>query len=254
LSDASSHSRSFGPTSLSHSTWGRAPRLSFPTVPRSSTPQSKASQSRKKPYVANPKNKLDVAVGDIVNNLPVDINIEVVEETWRDQSGKYWLGAEEPKLCFCRILRSQTVMVRVGGGWMELSKFIKTHFADMFRLLPDTVPHFGSKEEKWISSVTLLEAPEILKTPPHPPRTPEPKGSPSAIPSFALSTPSGRSPQSFKSSPSPGSPLAPLQFMRRADVDAPGLLMRPATPSKSPMFRPRTIVHGTPVRTPAWKP
>ena len=73
--------------------------------------------------MANPKNKLDVALGDVVNNIPgVNINIEVVEDTWRDQSGKYWIGDEDPKLCFCRILRSQTVMVRVGGGWTELSK------------------------------------------------------------------------------------------------------------------------------------
>jgi hypothetical protein len=76
----------------------------------------------RKTYVANPKNKLDVAVGDVVNKLPVNINIEVVADTWKDQSGKYWIGDQEPKLCFCRILRSQTVMVRVGGGWQELSK------------------------------------------------------------------------------------------------------------------------------------
>lgn len=80
----------------------------------------------RKPYVANPKSKLDVAVGDVVNNLPgdVDIKVEVAQDTWQDKSGKYWIGGEEPKLCFCRILRSQTVMVRVGGGWMELSKCV----------------------------------------------------------------------------------------------------------------------------------
>jgi hypothetical protein len=45
------------------------------------------------------------------------------EEEWKDQSGRYWIGYEgRAKLCFCRILRSQTVMVRVGGGWVELSR------------------------------------------------------------------------------------------------------------------------------------
>jgi hypothetical protein len=78
--------------------------------------------------VADPKNKLDVAVGDVVNNLPVGINIEGVSETWKDQSGKYWIGNQDPKLCFCRILRSQTVMVRVGGGWNELSKYASQIF------------------------------------------------------------------------------------------------------------------------------
>lgn len=44
-------------------------------------------------------------------------------DEWTDQSGKYWIGTEgRAKLCFCRILRSKTVMVRVGGGWVELSK------------------------------------------------------------------------------------------------------------------------------------
>ena len=38
------------------------------------------------------------------------------------QTGQYWIGAQgRAKLCFCRILQSQTVMVRVGGGWSELS-------------------------------------------------------------------------------------------------------------------------------------
>lgn len=80
----------------------------------------------KKPYVANPNNRLDVAVGDVVNKLPADVHIKAAsEDTWKDESGKYWIGDSEPKLCFCRILRSQTVMVRVGGGWMELSKYAK---------------------------------------------------------------------------------------------------------------------------------
>ncbi|KAA1466284.1 hypothetical protein DENSPDRAFT_22808 [Dentipellis sp. KUC8613] len=113
LSDASVQSYSYGASrsSVSHSTWGRAPRMSLPTAQRSSTPHVKNQAPKRKPYVANPKNKLDVAVGDIVNNLPVQINITVAEEGWRDQSGKYWIGAEDPKLCFCRILRSQTVMI-----------------------------------------------------------------------------------------------------------------------------------------------
>lgn len=113
-----SHSRS----SSSMSTWARAPRQSFPTSNKVQTPPKKTQPQTRKTYVANPKNKLDVAVGDVVNKLPVNINIEVVADTWKDQSGKYWIGDQEPKLCFCRILRSQTVMVRVGGGWQELSK------------------------------------------------------------------------------------------------------------------------------------
>jgi hypothetical protein len=102
------------------STWSRAPRQSFP-IPTIPLPPRKPPPP-KKTYVANPKSKLDVAVGDVVNKLPVNINIAMVPETWKDQSGKYWIGDQDPKLCFCRILRSRTVMVRVGGGWTELSK------------------------------------------------------------------------------------------------------------------------------------
>ncbi len=105
-------------------TWRRAPRQSFGTLPRAVTPSKMANQ-RKQTYVANPTNKLDMAVGDVVNNLPVDINVEVVADTWRDKSGKYWIGGSEPKLCFCRILRSQTVMVRVGG---RLDRTFKVSF------------------------------------------------------------------------------------------------------------------------------
>ncbi|KAI0035685.1 hypothetical protein K488DRAFT_23218, partial [Vararia minispora EC-137] len=256
LSDASTSSRSFNTLSRSthsrstnmHSTWSRTPRLSFPSTPISPS-KSRLPIRTRKTYVANPKNRLDVAVGDIVNSLAVDIDIEAAEDSWQDQSGKYWIGTDEPKLCFCRILRSQTVMVRVGGGWQELSKFIQTHFADSFRLLPDTTMSFGSREEKWISSATLMEAPEIVASPPRPPKTPEPSG----IPSFALSTPSGRSPHSIKSSPSSGSPLTPLQFMRRADMDSIGA--RPSTPSKTSTMRPRQLPIGTPrVPAPVWKP
>jgi hypothetical protein len=105
--------------------WGPPPPLPSSSA-RKSNPQSKPSRPPRKPYVANPKSKLDVAVGDVVNKLPedVDIKIEVAQDTWQDKSGKYWIGGEESRLCFCRILRSQTVMVRVGGGWMELSKWV----------------------------------------------------------------------------------------------------------------------------------
>jgi hypothetical protein len=108
--------------SVTRSSWSRAPRQSFPNIPKSPPAGPKPVTREKKPYIPNPKNKLDVAVGEVVNKLPVNINVEVVAETWKDQSGKYWIGDEDPKLCFCRILRSQTVMVRVGGGWSELSK------------------------------------------------------------------------------------------------------------------------------------
>jgi len=187
----------------------------------------------------------------------VDIKVEVAQETWQDRSGKYWIGGEDSRLCFCRILRSQTVMVRVGGGWMELSKFIQTHFADMFRLLPEPMPYVGSREEKWISSSTLLEAPELTSTPVRDPKTPEPSSGGMLLPSFALSTPSGKSPQSIKTHSSPGSPLTALQFLRR--VDGEESFLRPATPLKGSTLRNngRASLPHAPIRSPrapVWKP
>ncbi|OCH93570.1 hypothetical protein OBBRIDRAFT_749253 [Obba rivulosa] len=240
--------------SVTRSSWARAPRQSFPTVPPALPPRAKATPLVKKPYVADPKNKLDVAVGDVLNKLPVNISVEVVEDTWKDQSGKYWIGDQDAKLCFCRILRSQTVMVRVGGGWTELSKFIKEHFADAFRILPENSPHsprLRPREEKWISSASLTQAAENMSN--LPPRTPTPKSPP--VPSFSLLTPSGTSPKSIKTASSPGSPLTPLQFLRRADRESP--VLRPDTPSRSSRSgrtSALTSTLNTPARPPVWRP
>lgn len=58
--------------------------------------------------------------------MPVTAVSPDLDEDWKDESGRYWIGAEgRAKLCFCRILRSRTVMVRVGGGWVELSKYVR---------------------------------------------------------------------------------------------------------------------------------
>lgn len=51
----------------------------------------------------------------------MEISIVPDREDIGAETGRYWIG-EPPKLCYCRILRSRTVMVRVGGGWVELSK------------------------------------------------------------------------------------------------------------------------------------
>lgn len=130
-------------------------------------------------------------------------------------------------------------------------RFIKDHFADAFRLLPDSSPpRMGTREEKWITSASLAQAVEHL-TPPRPPRTPEPKEG--YIPSFAISTPNGTSPKSLHGSPSPGSPLHALQFIRRAEREAPSY--RPETPTRSSRSTGVSSVLSTPSgRQPAWRP
>jgi hypothetical protein len=137
-------------------------------------------------------------------------------------------------------------------------RFIQTHFADMIRLLPEPMPYMGSKEEKWISSSTLLEAPELIGTPVRDMQTPEPSSSSVLLSSFVRSTPSGKSPQSIKTHSSPGSPLTALQFLRRVDGD--DSFLRPATPLKGSTLRNNGRASlplapaRSPNRAPVWKP
>ncbi|KAJ9053761.1 hypothetical protein DSO57_1021019 [Entomophthora muscae] len=76
-------------------------------------------------YVADMKDALDVEVARVVNSYP-----QVVKVIRDNETGKYWIGEKDPKLCFCRVLRSNLVMVRIGGGWSELSKYIADHAVD----------------------------------------------------------------------------------------------------------------------------
>ncbi|KAI9363326.1 hypothetical protein BD770DRAFT_381285 [Pilaira anomala] len=102
-----------------------------PTARRVAVRQMAAQQQRnrhvvvKTPenYVSDPKNDLDVALGDILNDSPYKIQVKMVP----GEVGKYWFGNVNPKLAYCRILRSRMVMVRVGGGWVELSQFLRDH-------------------------------------------------------------------------------------------------------------------------------
>ena len=71
-------------------------------------------------YIPDPKDQLDVAVARIVNACPEKIKVSKVE----GEPGKYMFGEVEPKIGYCRLLRSRMVMVRVGGGWAELSKSV----------------------------------------------------------------------------------------------------------------------------------
>lgn len=55
-------------------------------------------------------------------NVPIQA---AQQDRYVDESGLYWIG---DKLYFCRILRSKMTMVRIGGGWSELSAFLCAHF------------------------------------------------------------------------------------------------------------------------------
>ncbi|CAO3627455.1 unnamed protein product [Mucor hiemalis] len=94
-----------------------------PVIRKSKTPADSSSGSKTSTYVADPKNELDVQLSLIVNDSPFRMKVKKVP----GEVGKYWFGDEHPRLVYCRILPSKMVMVRVGGGWVELSKFMKDH-------------------------------------------------------------------------------------------------------------------------------
>ncbi|KAE8205383.1 hypothetical protein A4X06_0g3776 [Tilletia controversa] len=165
-----------------------------PGTTSATTPATTPATAPVARYRANPKSKLDVAVGKIVNHLPLPVKISHAsagpdgrkQEAYKDESGRYWIGDPEPKLCFCRILRSRTVMVRVGGGWQELSSYVMQHYSHLTaasvafpispglkRSPPGVSPRsvrLNTTELPWISSATLtrsatLEVPPVVLTP-----------------------------------------------------------------------------------------
>ncbi|KAG1473919.1 hypothetical protein G6F56_000669 [Rhizopus delemar] len=89
-------------------------------------------------YVADPANDLDIEIGRIVNNTPYRVKVKMVP----GEVGRYWFGDRNPKMAYCRVLKSKMVMVRVGGGWTELSQFLRDHAlleGDFIPKLADTI-------------------------------------------------------------------------------------------------------------------
>ncbi|GAB5585184.1 hypothetical protein Unana1_00084 [Umbelopsis nana] len=84
---------------------------------------SRSGHKAKQMYIPDPANVLDVEVGRIINESPYQICVKAVP----GEVGRYWFGDVQPKLAYCRILKSSMVMVRVGGGWTELTQFLRDH-------------------------------------------------------------------------------------------------------------------------------
>lgn len=101
----------------------------------------KMKNHARKQYEPDPDNDLDVEIGRIVNETPYDIKVKMVP----GEAGRYWFGCRHPRLVYCRILKSRMVMVRVGGGWTELSQFLRDHALleegiRIFDPLPPAIP------------------------------------------------------------------------------------------------------------------
>ena len=120
------------------------------------------------PYRSDPCDALDVAIGDIVNRMPISVPIKNAglssfgasqrSSMFQDLSGQYWIGDPEPRLCFCRILPSNMVMVRVGGGWQELSEFLMQHFAHLSLGGPPSQTQLNGSDGSQASHLTSIRS------------------------------------------------------------------------------------------------
>ncbi|KAI9323603.1 hypothetical protein BX666DRAFT_1888456 [Dichotomocladium elegans] len=114
------------PTGSVSATNNRLTPPTFRHIPSKSVSNSKLPKPQPPPpnsYVADPHNDLDIQIGRIVNETPYKVKVKMVP----GEVGRYWFGDMNPKLAYCRVLKSKMVMVRVGGGWMELSQFLRSH-------------------------------------------------------------------------------------------------------------------------------
>ncbi|KAJ1570149.1 hypothetical protein HK096_006178 [Nowakowskiella sp. JEL0078] len=101
----------------------------------------------RKLYQPNPQDQLDVEIARIVNGCPLSIKVvkaiigsatkanssrplsapKYMKDRGFKSGAKYTFGEALPKSCYCRLLPNNSVVVRVGGGWQELSKFLLEH-------------------------------------------------------------------------------------------------------------------------------
>lgn len=193
-------------------------------------------------YRPNPQNRLDVAVGKIVNQMPVPISLEPASEedhrisTWQDEVGHYVLSDPseplvEPKMIFCRILRSRMVMVRIGGGWQELSNFITQRFAgdvEMFEAGGKRAPRLSSSSDVGNDSIASATS-SMLLTP-----SPNKTHRASSAPWKAISRSSTPDPQRTATTPEPHprAAITPTPLSRHAKQKTPSV--RASTDSKIP--------------------
>jgi hypothetical protein len=108
--------------------------------------KTKSRTTVKKPlniYVADPQNDLDIEIGRIVNETPYRVKVKMVP----GEVGRYWFGNHNPKLAYCRVLKSKMVMVRVGGGWTELSQFLRDHALLEGDFIPRTANSIPEEDE-----------------------------------------------------------------------------------------------------------
>lgn len=128
---------------------------------------------------------------------------------WKEESGRYWIGhGARARMCFCRILESKTVMVRVGGGWCELTRYLLSHFADEIE---------ATDSPDWNTTPVAVTS-ASLRAASLPPGTPSRASLPLQFTPEHATTPLPLRAASLspEKSPGPGSPLVPFQYMRKA--------------------------------------
>lgn len=103
---------------FSHPTGASSRKSTFASSPTLS-PSTLFTKTKQR-YKSNPNSVIDVALGKVINDFPGIVCAKAAENNTQSESGMYWIGDVNPKLYFCRILRSKNIFLRTGGGWLNL--------------------------------------------------------------------------------------------------------------------------------------
>lgn len=103
---------------FSHPTGASSRRSTFTSSPTLS-PSTLFTKTKQR-YKSNPNSVIDIALGKVINDFPGIVFAKPAENNSQSESGMYWIGDINPKLYFCRILRSKNIFLRTGGGWLNL--------------------------------------------------------------------------------------------------------------------------------------
>lgn len=70
-------------------------------------------------YHANPRDKIDVALGDFINTFPEREQLKIM--FLRESEGVYRFGS---KKVYIKVEKGNSILVRVGGGFLQIEEFL----------------------------------------------------------------------------------------------------------------------------------
>lgn len=70
-------------------------------------------------YYANPRDKIDVVLGEYLNNFPEREQLKIM--FLRESEGVYRFGS---KKVYIKVEKGNSILVRVGGGFLQIEEFL----------------------------------------------------------------------------------------------------------------------------------